>query len=62
MHLSNGTNIVQLSRVLGHHSPAFTLSRYTHLLPGEAVPALECLEAAECDQSAQPSAHQRNPS
>jgi integrase len=41
MHLSNGTNIVQLSRVLGHHSPAFTLSRYTHLLPGEAVPALE---------------------
>jgi integrase len=41
MHLSNGTNIVQLSHVLGHHSPAFTLSRYTHLLPGEAVPALE---------------------
>jgi integrase len=41
IHLSNGTNIVQLSRVLGHHSPAFTLSRYTHLLPGEAAPALE---------------------
>jgi len=41
LHLSNGTNIVQLSRVLGHHSPAFTLSRYTHMLPGEAVPALE---------------------
>lgn len=44
MHLSNGTNIVQLSRVLGHHSPAFTLSRYTHLLPGEEVPALDVSE------------------
>jgi integrase len=41
LHLSNGTNIVQLSRALGHHSPAFTLSRYTHLLPGEVAPALE---------------------
>lgn len=46
MHLSNGTNIVQLSRVLGHHSPAFTMSRYTHLLPGEVVPALEVHEPA----------------
>ena len=41
LHLSSGTNIVQLSRALGHHSPAFTLSRYTHLLPGETAPALE---------------------
>jgi integrase len=46
MHLGNGTNIVQLSRVLGHHSPAFTLSRYTHLLPGEEVPALDVSEMA----------------
>ena len=46
MHLANGTNIVQLSRVLGHHSPAFTLSRYTHLLPGEEAPALEVSRSA----------------
>lgn len=26
---------------LGHHSAAFTLSRYTHLLPGDEAPALD---------------------
>src|ERR1043166_3523217 len=41
MHLRRGTNPLQLSRALGHHSPAFTLSRYTHLLPGDEAPALE---------------------
>jgi integrase len=41
LHLSRGTNIVQLSRALGHHSPAFTLSRYTHLLPGDEAPPLD---------------------
>ena len=40
LHLSQGTNLLQLSRALGHHSAAFTLSRYTHLLPGEEAPAL----------------------
>ena len=34
LHLGRGTNLLQLSRALGHHSPAFTLTRYTHLLPG----------------------------
>lgn len=41
LHLSRGTNLLQLSRALGHHSPAFTLTRYTHLLPGDEAPALE---------------------
>jgi integrase len=41
LQLACGVNIVQLSRVLGHHSPAFTLSVYTHLLPGEGAPALD---------------------
>jgi len=41
LQLARGVNIVQLSRVLGHHSPAFTLSVYTHLLPGEGAPALD---------------------
>ncbi len=40
LHLSQGTNLLQLSRALGHHSPAFTLTRYTHLLPGDEAPAL----------------------
>jgi integrase len=44
LHLSQGTNLLQLSRALGHHSPAFTLTRYTHLLPGDEAPALD-LEA-----------------
>ena len=41
LHLSEGTNLVALSRALGHHSPAFTLSRYTHLLPGEVAEPLD---------------------
>jgi integrase len=41
LQLARGVNVVQLSRVLGHHSPAFTLSVYTHLLPGEEAPALD---------------------
>ncbi|HET8566473.1 MAG TPA: tyrosine-type recombinase/integrase [Solirubrobacterales bacterium] len=41
LHLRRGTNLLQLSRALGHHSPAFTLTRYTHLLPGEEAPALD---------------------
>jgi integrase len=41
IHLSEGTNLVALSRALGHHSPAFTLSRYTHLLPGEVAPPID---------------------
>lgn len=36
-----GTNLLQLSRALGHHSPGFTLTRYTHLLPGDEAPPLE---------------------
>jgi integrase len=41
LHLSQGTNLLQLSRALGHHSPAFTLTRYTHLLPGDPAPILD---------------------
>ena len=44
LHLRRGTNLLQLSRALGHHSPAFTLTHYTHLLPGEEAPALELWE------------------
>ena len=39
--LASGANILQLSRALGHHSPAFTLTVYTHLLEGEHAPALD---------------------
>ncbi|MGN6817012.1 MAG: tyrosine-type recombinase/integrase [Solirubrobacterales bacterium] len=41
LHLSRGTNLLQLSRALGHHSAAFTLSRYTHLLPGDEAAPLD---------------------
>jgi integrase len=47
MHLRCGTNLLQLSRALGHHSPAFTLTRYTHLLPGDEAPALDFLSAGQ---------------
>lgn len=37
---SRGANAVQVQRWLGHHSAAFTLSRYVHLLPGDLGSAL----------------------
>jgi integrase len=54
LHLSRGTNLLQLSRALGHHSPAFTLTRYTHLLPGDEAPALDLAHRGpQCGQSDQ---------
>ncbi len=41
LHIARGTNIVQLSRMLGHHSPDFTLRVYAHLIPGDKVAALD---------------------
>jgi len=41
MQIANGVNIVALSRALGHHSAAFTLSTYAHLMHGDEAPALE---------------------
>jgi integrase len=35
LQLAAGVNVLQLSRALGHHSPAFTLSVYCHLLEGD---------------------------
>jgi integrase len=32
LHIERGTNIVRLSRLLGHHKPSFTLDVYAHLL------------------------------
>ena len=45
IHIREGTGIVALARALGHHSPAFTLSRYAHLLPGELAPPLDLAAA-----------------
>ena len=41
LQLARGVNVLQLSRALGHHSPAFTLAVYAHLLPGDEAPALD---------------------
>jgi len=54
LQLASGVNVLQLSRVLGHHSAAFTLSVYTHLLPGDEAPALDLTDVlassnAGCD-------------
>lgn len=38
---ARGANAVQVQRWLGHHSAAFTLQRYVHLLPGELGEALD---------------------
>lgn len=39
--LERGANAVQVQRWLGHHSPAFTMSRYVHLLDSGVGEALE---------------------
>jgi integrase len=36
MHIAQGTNIRQLSHLLGHHSPSFTLDTYVHLMDDDA--------------------------
>lgn len=41
----NGWNAAQVQRVLGHHSPAFTLATYVHLLP-EDIPGTDFLSAS----------------
>jgi integrase len=41
LQLARGVNLLQLSRALGHHSAAFTLSVYAHLLEGEQAPPLD---------------------
>jgi hypothetical protein len=38
--LARGASAVQVQRWLGHHSPAFTLDTYVHLLPGDSAPPL----------------------
>jgi integrase len=64
-----GWNAVQVQKFLGHHSPAFTLAVYVHLLPddlpepdfldeslaasGEAVEAVEAPGRAEASQGAE---------
>jgi integrase len=42
--LRSGLPLRELSDRLGHHSPAFTLSVYTHVLPDSAPPALSVAE------------------
>jgi len=37
---ARGCNAVQVQRWLGHHSAAFTLETYVHLLPGDGAAAL----------------------
>jgi integrase len=39
--IARGENIVRISRLLGHHSAAFTLSVYAHLLPDDAAAPLD---------------------
>ena len=41
LHLAAGTNVLQLSRLMGHHSAAFTLRKYAHLIPGDEPAALD---------------------
>lgn len=41
MLFAQGRNAVQVQRWLGHHSPAFTLATYVHLLDGDLGKPLE---------------------
>jgi integrase len=41
MLIESGLNPLRLQRWMGHHSPAFTLETYGHLIDGELGPALD---------------------
>lgn len=57
---AEGRNAVQVQRWLGHHSPAFTLATYVHLLDDDLGEPL-ALPRPECQQvSAQPTEIDRN--
>jgi len=47
LQLARGVNVVQVSRALGHHSAAFTLDTYVHLLEGEEAPALDLADVLD---------------
>jgi integrase len=55
MLIEDGRNVVQISRLLGHHSPAFTLGVYAHLMDDgtggpvelDLTPAPSALRAAD---------------
>lgn len=44
--LHGGSDIKALSEYLGHHSAAFTLATYTHLMPAAADRARQAIDAA----------------
>ena len=39
--IESGSSVLRLQRWMGHHSPAFTLETYGHLLDGDLGPALD---------------------
>jgi integrase len=53
MLFAEGRNAVQVQRWLGHHSPAFTLARYVHLLDGDLGEALT-IKIESSDSGSQP--------
>lgn len=59
MQFSRGANAKQVQRALGHHSAAFTMSVYVHLMDGEEITPLEVGSIANALQTQQ-SVTQRN--
>jgi hypothetical protein len=55
--IESGMNVLRLQRWMGHHSPAFTLEVYGHLLDGDLGPPLDLrveVRAAACVTSSSP--------
>ena len=42
--IERGLSVLRLQRWMGHHSPAFTLETYGHLIDGDLGPALDLRE------------------
>jgi integrase len=60
MLFAEGRNAVQVQRWLGHHSPAFTLARYVHLLDGDLGEPLSLAAAPARSESRVPPRIQRS--
>jgi integrase len=59
MLIESGVSPLRLQRWMGHHSPAFTLETYGHLIDGDLGPALDLRKELRATEDARDSARAR---
>jgi hypothetical protein len=59
MLIESGVSPLRLQRWMGHHSPAFTLETYGHLIDGDLGPALDLRKELRTTEDARGGARAR---